>query len=491
MKDAPPPSIRRALTIQIMVGTVAMLFVAGSLFLGVIHRRLVRDFDSMLEAEAATLARNAERKGRIIVWDVPDTYSAGSRENPDPAYCQLFLADGTVVGLSQTLGTDNLPRLEGRADAVWNGVLPNDRRGRLLQKTFRPEADNSEQHAVAEDPHEQTFTIPATMEQTGVQLVLVVARSRTQLDGLLASLYLAGGAVAVALAFALAWLVRRAIARGLRPIEEINAQIAAIAPDALATRLHVSAPPVELAAIETAVNRLLDRVEQAFEKERRFSSDLAHELRTPIAELRTACEVGERWPDDVESTRQFFQDTRMISIQLEKIVTTLLTLSRCDEGRAAVRTAPIEVQALVRDCWRRAADDAAAKRLQLDERITPGLVVESDEDKLAMILRNLVENAVAHSVPGTVVECHAQAGPDGVELRLVNTAMVLDRADLDHVFDRFWRKDAARGDRTHVGLGLSIARGLCELLGHRLSVDLHEGQRFEVRILFPSPSIAK
>lgn len=143
MKDAPPPpSIRRALTIQIMVGTVAMLFFAGSLFLGVIHQRLVRDFDSMLEAEAATLARNAERKGRIIVWDVPVTYSAGSRENPDPAYCQLFLADGTVVGLSQTLGTDNLPRLEGRADAVWNGVLPNGRRGRLLQKTFRPEADN-------------------------------------------------------------------------------------------------------------------------------------------------------------------------------------------------------------------------------------------------------------------------------------------------------------------------------------------------------------
>lgn len=71
-----------------------------------------------------------------------------------------------------------------------------------------------------------------------------------------------------------------------------------------------------------------------------------------------------------------------------------------------------------------------------------------------------------------------------MELRLVNIAKDLERADLAHVFDRFWRKDAARSDRSHVGLGLSIARELCELLGIRLSVDLREGRRFEARIVF-------
>ena len=248
---------------------------------------------------------------------------------------------------------------------------------------------------------------------------------------------------------------------------------------------------MELAAIETAVNRLLDRVESAFEKERRFSSDLAHELRTPIAELRTACEVGGQWPDDVEATREFFKDTGMIALQLEKIVATMLTLSRCENGTAPVQLRRICVQTLVRECWRHSAPAAEAKRLRFDDRLAPGLAVECDEDKLGIIVRNLVENAVAHSPPDTVVECHGAATPDGVELRLVNTAKDLERADLAHVFDRFWRKDAARSDRSHIGLGLSIARGLCEMLGIRLSVDLREGRLFEARLVFPAPAPAK
>ena len=476
-------SIRRELTIQILAGALVLLFVAGSIFFAAIYQQLTGDFDRMLDAEADVLARNAERKNSTIVWDVPDAYQTGSRETSDPAYCQLFLEDGTVAGLSKTLGVDNLPRLDGRGHAIWNARLPDGRRGRLVQKLFIPAADNSESQTVTEDPREQTFAIPEAMNPPDVRLVLVVARSREKLDRVIRTLGFAGGAVAVLLSCGLALLVRRAIARGLRPIDEMNSQIAAIAPDALATRLAVAEPPVELAAIETAVNRLLDRVQGAFERERRFSSDLAHELRTPIAELRAACEVGARWPDDAENARQFFQDTQASALHLEKLVATMLTLSRCENGTAPVETRRIGVQALVRECWRHSAASAEEKKLRFDERIAPDLIVECDEDKLAVILRNLLENAVAHSEPDTVVECRA----DATELRLTNTAKDLDRADLAHIFDRFWRKDAARTDRTHSGLGLSIARNLCELLGLRLSVDLREGRRFEARLIFPKP----
>ena len=485
MKGARPlPSIRRQLTLTILIGTLAMLCVAGAILLGVIHRRLVADFDEMLRAEAETLSDNAERKGPLIVWDVPAEYSRAAREDAEPAYCQLFLADGTIVGRSPTLGAKNLPRRTGRADAVWNAALPDGARGRMIQKTFRPASDNTEPQAVPADPHEQMFAIPATLDPARLDLVLIVARSRERLDALITSLYVSGAVAAVVLAGALAWLVRVAIGRGLRPIEEINAQIAAIAPDALSARLHVASPPVELAAVETAVNRLLERVERAFEKERRFSSDLAHELRTPIAELRTACEVGARWPDDAESTRQFFSDNHAIALHLEKIVTTLLTLARSEEGQAPVEVRRIELQTLVGECWHPLAAAAAEQRLRLDERIEPGLTIETDADKLEMILRNLLENAIAHGEPGTVVECVAASSPDGVELRLVNTARDLAPSDLAHVFDRFWRKDAARSDRQHIGLGLSIARALCESLGIRLSVALLDGQRFQASLHF-------
>ena len=492
MKDPRPlPSIRRQLTLQILVGALVMLLLAGLVFFAAIHQRIVGDFDRMLEAEADMLVRNAERKHRILVWDVPDTYSQGSRQNGDPAYCQLFLEDGTVAGLSQTLGTEDLPRVEGRKPVVRNVLLPNGRRGRILQRTFSPASDDTEPQAGAEDPHEQTFAIPAAVNLVDLHLVLVVARSREGLDRLLGSLGIAGAVVALGLAGGLALLVRRAITRSLRPIDEMNAQIAAIAPKALATRLQIARPPVELAAIETAVNRLLDRVESAFEKERQFSSDLAHELRTPIAELRTACEIGARWPDDVEATREFFQDTAIIALQLEKIVATMLMLSRGENGMVPVQVRRICVQTLVRECWHHYAPAAAAKHLQFDDRLAPDLTVECDEDKLGIIVRNLVENAVAHSPPDTVVECSGGESPGSTELRLMNTVTDLERADLDHVFDRFWRKDAARSDRNHAGLGLSIARGLCELLGLRLSVDLRESRLFEARLVFPAPTPAK
>ena len=464
-----------------------MLFVASSIFLGVVHRRLVQDFDRMLAAEAEMLVRNTERKGRIIIWDLPDVYSMGSRENSDPAFCQLFLEDGTIVGVSQTLGIDNLPQIEERSDAVWDARLPNGRRGRLMQKTFQPQSEELQMQESPEDPDEQTFEIPGTTNPADVRLVLVVARSRESLDALLRSLYVAGIAVAVTLACALALLVRRAITRGMHPLDEMNARIATITPDSLATRLNVSAPPVELAVIQTTLNHLLDRVENAFERERRFSSDLAHELRTPIAELRTACDVGERWPDEPENTRQLFRDVGTIALHLEKTVTMLLNLSRCEGGNAPVQMQRIQLQALVHESWRHVAAATAEKQLRFEERIDPALMVESDQDKLEIILRNLIENSVAHSEDGTPIDCSGSSTPEGVELRLVNTAKDLERADLDHIFNRFWRKEVSRTNRRHIGLGLPIVKALCDLLGLSLKVDLRNGRTFEVSILFKPP----
>ncbi len=474
-------SIRRQLTIQILVGTLVLLFAAGAIFMGVIHSKLVRDFDQLLEQEAAMLIRNTEIKHRTLVWDVPDAYSAGSRDNADPGFCELFLENGMVAGQSQTLGTDDLPLRKVSGSIVWNATLPSGRSGRLLQKTFRPATDNTDQQVLADDPREQTFAIPEEFDPERVGIVIVVARSRDRLDALLRSLYLAGGAGAVVLACALTWLVRVAVGRGLRPVDEINAQIARIAPDALDARLHIAAPPVELAAIETAVNRLLDRVERALEKERRFSSNLAHELRTPIAELRNVCEVGERWPEDVAETRQYFRDTGVIALQLEKLVATMLTLSRCEEGAAPAQTQRIPLAPLLRDCWQHAA---AGAELRFENLVADEVSVVSDASQLEVVLLNLLSNAAAHSELGTRVECSASAASSGIELCLANTARDLEPADLEHLFDRFWRKDSARGDRSHAGLGLSIVHGLCELLGIRLNVAL-DGNRFEMRLHFP------
>jgi signal transduction histidine kinase len=204
--------------------------------------------------------------------------------------------------------------------------------------------------------------------------------------------------------------------------------------------------------------------------------------------LRTACDVGERWPDEPEDTRQLFRDVGTIALHLEKTVTTLLNLSRCERGNAPVQTQPVQLKALVQDCWRHVTAAAAEKQLRFDERIEPALAVESDQDKLEIILRNLIENAVAHSAGGTLIDCSGSATAEGVELRLVNAAKDLEPADLDQIFNCFWRKEVSRTNRRHIGLGLPIVKALCDLLGLRLKVDLSESRIFEISILFRPPA---
>jgi signal transduction histidine kinase len=142
----------------------------------------------------------------------------------------------------------------------------------------------------------------------------------------------------------------------------------------------------------------------------------------------------------------------------------------------------------VQECWRHLAAAAAEKRLRFDERIEPSLTVESDPDKLEIILRNIIENAVAHSLEGTLIDCSGSVTAEGIELRLVNTAKDLEQADLDHIFNRFWRKEVSRTNRRHVGLGLPIVKALCDLLSLPLKVDLREGRIFEISILFKPPT---
>jgi signal transduction histidine kinase len=123
---------------------------------------------------------------------------------------------------------------------------------------------------------------------------------------------------------------------GLRSLDRLTRQVRALDVTSLDTRVDVEAPPEEIAVVVEQVNALLDRLEGGFKRERRLSSDIAHELKTPIAELRSLCAVGARWPEDRVAVRKFFEDAEAIAEQMERIVVHLLALARYDEGREQV-----------------------------------------------------------------------------------------------------------------------------------------------------------
>ena len=485
-------SIRAELTVRLVTGTFVMLVVASAIFGAAVHSRLVREFDRALETKARVLAVLTSRKGQSIEVDFSGEYMPEFKSEHKPEYFQILLQDGSVIETSATLGGHRLPVKPPRSNEpiFLNLQLPDGRRGRLVQMALLPRAEDEDEPVARETPDEdKLFQIPSALNPASVFVILTVARSRADLDALLISLSVTLGAIGILLLLGIGLLVHLSIRKGLWPIEAINRQVSAIEPDALERRIHLPFPPKELQTILHALNNLLERLQRAFERERRFSSDVAHELRTPVAELRTACEVGERWPEDTESVRSFFYDARGIALQMERIVTSLLVLARCDNGTAPVTREAVHIASLIQECWNRASEEAKTKQLRLDLRIAPGITVSTDPEKFEMIIRNLIENAVCYSAPGGAITCATDDISPGLALAIENQAADLTNEDLEHLFERFWRKDPARSDRGHLGLGLSIVKALSKLLGIGLRINLKEGTVFEVRLSFPAEAL--
>jgi two-component system sensor histidine kinase QseC len=213
------------------------------------------------------------------------------------------------------------------------------------------------------------------------------------------------------------------------------------------------------------VNALLDRLRASFERERRFTGNVAHELRTPIAELRTLADVGARWPGDAAAAARFFEDVRAVAGRMEGLVADLLLLARCQAGVERVVGEPTSLRDTVLAAWRPL--DAAASRagLRFREEVPADLVVESDPDKLAIVVGNLLRNAVAYSKPGGEVRCVGRRIDATFRLDVANAAERLAPEDLGRLGEPFWRKDESRSSEEHAGLGLALVCAVSGLLG--------------------------
>ena len=167
--------------------------------------------------------------------------------------------------------------------------------------------------------------------------------------------------------------------------------------------------PVELRPICVRLNELLARLDQAFERERRFSGDVAHELRTPIAELRSLSEVALKWPAGDPATTAAFQDALAVARQMECIVTSLLAITRCEAGKQTVVYDWVEVEPLIRELWQFQAENAVRKNLTTVVEIAPGSRLQTDPAMLGSILNNLLSNAVEYTAPdGSIRICFTE-----------------------------------------------------------------------------------
>ena len=236
-------------------------------------------------------------------------------------------------------------------------------------------------------------------------------------------------------------------------------------------------------------NLLLERIKAAFQRERRTAANIAHELKTPIAELQLHSEVALRFAEGETVDRAVLEEVRGIAEQMGRQVGTILELARFESGQIPLEPEELDLGELARECWQhlRVVADAESKSLRWtgDEAARVFL----DRAALSIIFSNLLSNAVEYSPPGSEIHL-AMNRNGGCSMTLENQASDLENDDLDKLTEPFWRASTAREDRSHAGIGLALARRLVDLLELRMNFAVDSGL-FRVSLHFPDRQVIR
>jgi signal transduction histidine kinase len=488
---------------MLVVGMGLLLVAAGVWMSAVLNARLLHEFDQVLMAKAKALISLTDEDKGVIEFDFVDQLMPEFARAEHPDYFALWLASGTLLAKSPSLGEHDLRRLPGLdpTPVLRDTILPDGVSGRLVQIAFVPQRDADEDAPAAgantgaakpdaaaekdkaeeaDDAAESVGLDPRQFPDRAA--VIIVARSREQLDALSRSVHLALGSGIAVLLIIMVVLVRLALRVGLRPLDDMQHQVAELDAETLTAGVEVHTQTKELMPMVQQLNAMLRRLDAAFARERQFSSDVAHELRTPLAELRMLTEVGGRWPDDHKAVRQYFADAHAICEQMEGVVFSLLTLTRCERGVQPVQRTALNLLELIEASWLSVEHAARGKSHVFECEVSPEIVIQSDHDILLMMLRNLLENAVFHSPPNSTICCRATQDGAKLQLRISNPAADLSTEDVCHIFERFWRKDAARSDGSHAGLGLAVVKAFSDLLGLDVQAQVSQHRMFAITL---------
>ncbi len=278
--------------------------------------------------------------------------------------------------------------------------------------------------------------------------------------------------------------------RSFRPVSAMAARAAEIGASTLHDRLPVATND-ELGELARVLNDLLDRLESAFEQQRRFMTDASHELRTPTAIVRTEADVTlSRESRSEEEYRASMAIVRDASRRLTRIVEDVFLIARADAGYLVTNPEPLYLEDLVRETVRAVTPIAHGRSVSVELGEMAEAPLVGDADLLNRLILNLLDNAIKYSPAGGTIQVSMQLRGSTCDVSVVDAGPGIPPEAQERVFERFFRVDAARsraqGTLTSgAGLGLSICRRIAEMHGGRLVLVGSRPGRTEFRVSLP------
>ncbi|GLQ50669.1 heavy metal sensor histidine kinase [Dyella flava] len=443
-------SLTARLTITFVVITVTCFSVVGFLLFQAVSRRIYIHDQTNIMLDARHLRRLAEEmaspadvvahKDRLIALVLGDNAEG------------LHVTDRDGHAL-----VDHVPM---GYELPAQPVVPADQR--IVPESIRSWKDH--------DGNEIRGVATAATLQDGESITITVARSLADRTALLdkyrvdvALSLFTGLLVAVLLSYL---LVRRA----LRPLRSMAESASAITAQRLSTRMPLQDAPTELLALAASLNDMLARLEQGFARVWQFTVDLAHDLRTPIGNLRGASEVALNRHRSTAEYEALLGSNIEECDRVSRTIESVLFLARAESPQFALQRVKLDTEQELH----RIADyfEGLSSEAGVAIRVDASAIVHADRDLFRRAVNNLLSNALRYTPSGQTIDLRAANTEQGVDVIVENPGQGIDPEHLDKLFDRFYRVDRSRSDSANsTGLGLSIVKSIMELHGGSVSVQ--------------------
>jgi heavy metal sensor kinase len=455
-----------------------------------------------------TLAFAAVLAVAIIVADTA-LYIALSRAETSAAADVLVSQAGVIAGGIEDIngkvqfGTGDLPTETQQGVAVEAAIVAPD--GSVTQtpgqalsaSTLSQIAANARKQTSAAPPFNVrdsrgvprlVYAQPLATTQ-GSAAILVVSRSISELQAALTQTILFLAVLSLLFVLAGTLLAHRLAGNILEPVRRIASTARSLSQHELHRRVEVKVPPDELGELVETFNGMLARLEASFESLRRFTADASHELRSPLALMRSELEgtlARARTPAEYE---QVLRDLEAEVEHMARMVDQLLMLARADAGALQPAATNLDVADFLHETaarWRPMAD---RRHVRLDVDAPDSGIVAADPDLLRRVMDNLIDNATRHTPAGTAVQLTGAPAPGGWTIEVRDEGPGIPPTARSTLFERFARADDARArDGGGAGLGLALSRAIAESHGGSLQLANQNGRGATFRLFIPSPA---
>ena len=468
-------SIRKTLTRRLSI-IISLLVIAVLLAADIgVDSWVEQEFNQAMKAKVGMLQSLVNEDVEGVEFEFAGEYLPEFEGTSSPEYFQLWYKDSTFEK-SDTLALYTINELPfssiGLEEYSFQDItLPDGRTGRVIYTRYIPQID-SEDRA-------EFYRVMGN--DTRPSMVIAYATSTELLNF---TLWFIDGAFLLALIIVplvVRFAVRNTVSYALAPLDTLNAKIKGLRFTTRQKREAFQNDVEELEPITQSLNHFIEDNYSLYLREKRLTSDIAHELKTPVSELINMTEVAIKFPGEIRLEKDFKPRVLQIGTRMKNIISGLMLIQKYS-FKSLELTDEIDIQKLVTQL----IEIKEARNVKVEVSSNFQLSVKSNRVAVESIISNLIDNAIEHGKTDTEILVSLGVNcSSNVYLRVTNKVGIeVNEDDLKHMFEPLWQKDASRTSEDNFGLGLSIVSALCEAVDAEVSVTKTDEEYISFLVTF-------